>query len=62
MSTTPVRVFIGSGEASVLERKTLLFSLRAHLRRPLDVYVFNGTHNAVEHNDEPPRLAPMSLP
>jgi hypothetical protein len=61
MSANSVRVFIGSGEASVLERKTLIYSLRKNTRRPLDLYVFNGTHNAVEHNDEPPRLAPMSL-
>jgi lipopolysaccharide biosynthesis glycosyltransferase len=61
MSQAPVRVFIGSGEASLLERKTLIHSLRKHTRRPLDVYVFNGTHNSIEHNDEPPRLAPMSL-
>ena len=61
MTATPVRVFIGSGEASLLERKTLIHSLRKHTRRPLDLYVFNGTHNALEHNDEPPRLAPMSL-
>ena len=61
MSDQPVRIFIGSGEASALERKTLIHSLRKHTRRPLDLYVFNGTHNAVEHNDEPPQLAPMSL-
>jgi hypothetical protein len=58
---TPVRVFIGSGEASLLERKTLLYTLRKHTRSPLDIYVFNGTHNAIEHNDEPPVLAGMSL-
>lgn len=58
---TPVRVFIGSGEASLLERKTLLYSLRKHTRSPLDIYVFNGTHNAIEHNDEPPVSAGMSL-
>ncbi len=58
---SPVRVFIGSGEASLLERKTLIHSLRKHTRRELDIYVFNGTHNAIEHNDEPPVLANMSL-
>jgi hypothetical protein len=61
MSSTPVRVFIGSGEASALERKTLIYSLRKHTKRPLDIYVFNGTHNSIEHNDQPPQLAPMSL-
>src|SRR4029079_19015328 len=61
MSHDPVRVFIGSGEASMLERKVVLHSLRKNTRRKLDVYVFNGTHNAVEKNDEQPLLAPMSL-
>lgn len=56
-----VRVFIGSGEASLLERKTLIYSLRKHTQRELDIYVINGTHNAIELNDEPPFLAPMSL-
>lgn len=57
----PVRVFIGSGEASLLERKTLIHSLHKNSRRKLDVYVFNGTHNSIEHNDEPPVLADMPL-
>jgi hypothetical protein len=57
----PVRVFIGSGEASLVERKTLIYSLRKHTRRPLDIYVFNGTHNAIEHNDAEPVAAPLSL-
>ena len=56
-----VRVFIGSGEASLLERRTAVYSLRKHTRRDLDVYVFNGTHNAVELNDGEPTPAPMSL-
>jgi hypothetical protein len=58
---SPVRVFIGSGEASRLERKTLIHSIRKNTKRPLDIYVFNGTHNAIEHNDEPPILAPLPL-
>ncbi len=57
----PVRVFIGSGEASLLERKTLIHSLRKHTQRELDIYVFNGTHNAIERNDQPPVLANMPL-
>lgn len=61
MSGDTVRIFIGSGEASRLERKTLIHSIRKHTRRPLDLYVFNGTHNAIERNDEPPSPAPMSL-
>ncbi len=56
-----VRVFIGSGEASLVERKTLIYSLRKHTRRPLDIYVFNGTHNAIERNDAEPVPAPLSL-
>jgi lipopolysaccharide biosynthesis glycosyltransferase len=58
---SPVRIFIGSGEASLLERKTLIHSLRKNSRRQLDIYVFNGTHNAIERNDEPPVLADMPL-
>lgn len=60
-SHDPVRVFIGSGEASLLERKTLIYSLRKHSKRELDIYVFNGSHNSIERNNEPPVLAPMSL-
>jgi hypothetical protein len=56
-----VRVFIGSGEASLLERRTAVYSLRKHTERDLDIYVFNGTHNAVELNDGEPFPAPMSL-
>lgn len=56
-----VKVFIGSGEASLLERKTLIHSLRKHTQRELDIYVINGTHNAIELNDSEPFLAPMSL-
>ena len=56
-----VKVFIGSGEASLLERKTLIYTLRKHTKRDLDIYVFNGTHNAIELNDGEPRLAPMPL-
>lgn len=57
----PVRVFIGSGEASLLERKVAIYSLRQHTDRNLDIYVFNGTHNAVELNDCEPFPAPLSL-
>lgn len=57
----PVRVFIGSGEASCLERKTLIHSLRKHCSRELDIYVFNGTHDSIERNDEEPIRANMPL-
>lgn len=60
-SKAPARIFIGSGEASLIERKTLIHSLQKHATRPLDIYVFNGTHNTIEHGDEPPRLAPLPL-
>ncbi len=56
-----IKVFIGSGEASRLERKVLIYSLHKHTQRELDIYVFNGTHNAVELNNSEPFLAPMSL-
>src|SRR5262245_25571349 len=62
MSTpAPVRVFIGSGEVSRIERKVLIHALRKHSSRDLDIYVFNGTHNAIERNDDPPFEAPLSL-
>ncbi len=60
-STEPVRLFIGSGEASLVERKTLIYSIQKNTRRPLDITVFNGTHNAIEKNGAKPYLAPMSL-
>jgi lipopolysaccharide biosynthesis glycosyltransferase len=56
-----IRIFIGSGEASLLERKTLIYSLHKHTKRELDIYVINGTHNAIEHNPEEPILAPLPL-
>jgi Glycosyl transferase family 8 len=58
---TGIKVFIGSGEASLVERKVAIYSLRKHTRRNLDIHVCNGTHNAIELNDEEPVLAPMSL-
>jgi len=54
-------IFIGSGEASVLERKTLIHSIRRNTRGPVRIAVFNGTHNAVEFDDVEPAPAPMSL-
>lgn len=57
----PVRIFIGSGEASLLERKVLIYSLRKNSKRDLDIYVFNGTHNSIERNEGAPIQAPMSL-
>lgn len=56
-----IRIFIGSGEASLLERKVAVYSLKKHTKQELDIYVFNGTHNSVELNDQEPFLAPLSL-
>ena len=56
-----VKVFIGSGEASLLERKVAIYSLHKNSKRKLDIYVFNGTHNAIELNDREPVPAPLSL-
>lgn len=60
-STAPVTVFISSGEASLLERKVLMYSLRRNSKRDLDIRVFNGTHNTIERDGHPPEPAPMSL-
>lgn len=60
-SSAPVTVFISSGEASLLERKVLMYSLRRNSTRELDIRVFNGTHNTVERDGHPPEPAPMSL-
>ena len=58
--TRPV-VFIGSGEASVLERKTLIYSIKKNSRETPEIIVFNGTHNTIEREGAEPQLAPMSL-
>jgi lipopolysaccharide biosynthesis glycosyltransferase len=60
-NSDPIKIFIGSGEASLLERKTLIYSLHKHTKRNLDIYVFNGTHNSIEHNQDEPFLAPLPL-
>jgi lipopolysaccharide biosynthesis glycosyltransferase len=56
-----VKIFIGSGEQSLLERKVLIHSIRKHTSRDLDIRVFNGTHNAIESTDIPPVPAPLPL-
>jgi hypothetical protein len=55
-----LRVFIGSGEASLLERKVLMYSLRKHTKRALDIRVFNGTHDSLEREGAPP--LPLRMP
>ncbi len=57
------RVFIGSGQASWVERQTLIHSLLRHTPNA-DISVFNGTHNTLERAGEPPRfldLVPLAL-
>lgn len=56
-----VRVFIGSGEASLLERLTLIHSIRQRTSRPVDLYVINGTHDAIERNGQPPLRVNLPL-
>ncbi|MBI2689466.1 MAG: glycosyl transferase [Acidobacteria bacterium] len=45
---TGIRIFIGSGDASLLERKVLIYSLRKHTARPLEIWTYNGTRRVVE--------------
>lgn len=61
MPGTPIKIFIGSGEQSLLERKVLIYSLHKHAKRDLDISVFNGTHNSIERKHQPPVAAPLSL-
>src|SRR6267378_6473230 len=61
MNSTKVKLFIGSGEQSLLERKVLIYSIQKHTQRNLDIYVFNGTHNAIETSDGAPAPAPLPL-
>jgi len=56
-----VKIFIGSGEQSLIERKVLIYSLRKHTERDLEISVFNGTHNAIERDDREPAPAPLPL-
>lgn len=58
-----LRIFIGSGEASLVERKVLIHSIKKNTTGPVEINVFNGTHNSLETDNQPPvSLAPyMSL-
>jgi hypothetical protein len=56
-----LNIFIGSGEASLVERYVLLSSLRGVLSDPCMIHVFNGTHNSIEWSDGRISLAPLSL-
>lgn len=44
-------VFIGSGEASLIERKVLQYSISRHSGSNVVVHVYNGTHDTVEYAD-----------
>lgn len=44
-----VRIFIGSGDASLLERKTLIYSIQKNTSRKLDIWHYNGTSNTIEN-------------
>ena len=61
MAPQPVKIFIGSGEQSLLERKVLIYSLHKNSNRELDISVFNGTHNSIERDGQAPVLAPLPL-
>jgi lipopolysaccharide biosynthesis glycosyltransferase len=56
-----IRVFIGSGEASAIERKVLIYSIKKNTPSAVEVNVFNGTHDTLEKNDEAPVRINMSL-
>lgn len=51
MSPDVLQVFIGSGEASVIERKVLEHSIRKVSGANVAVHVYNGTHDTVEWAD-----------
>jgi hypothetical protein len=61
MSNNPIKIFIGSVEASLLERKVLIYSLHRNSSRNLDIYILNGTHNTIERDGFLPESAPMSI-
>lgn len=55
-----IKVFIGSGEESVLERKVLIYSIRKHTQRDVEISVFNGTNNTIERDHGQVTTAPLS--
>jgi lipopolysaccharide biosynthesis glycosyltransferase len=56
-----IRVFIGSGEASAVERKVLIYSIHKNTKQEVDINVFNGTHDTLERNNDAPVRINMSL-
>ena len=55
-----IKVFIGSGDESLLERKVLIYSIREHTQREVEIAVFNGTHNTIERDDGQVTAAPLA--
>lgn len=53
-----VRIFIGSGDASTLERKTLIHSIKRHTSRELEIWHYNGTNNTIENETGEQRPCP----
>jgi hypothetical protein len=51
MSPPTLQVFIGSGEASLIERKVLEYSIHKHCGPNVQVHVYNGTHDTIEWAD-----------
>lgn len=51
MSNQVLQVFIGSGEASLIERKVFEYSIRRHSGANVSVHVYNGTHDTIEWAD-----------
>lgn len=49
-----VKLFIGSGEASIIERKVYVYSVLKHSSLPVSFNVFNGTHDSLEVDDNQP--------
>ncbi|MBL8211584.1 MAG: hypothetical protein JNK87_12765 [Bryobacterales bacterium] len=47
-----IRVFVGSGDASRIERGVLEYSLARHATQPYELYIYNGTRGVVERNGE----------
>ena len=47
-----IPVFVGSGDASRIERGVLEYSLSRHSTRPYDLHVYNGTQGNVESSND----------
>lgn len=47
MTTTPIRIFIGSADRSILEQLVLQWSIVNKTRKTVEFYIMNGTHNKI---------------